>query len=209
MAVQFHTEGLRQPMLIGKDVAGNRIPGGPYVVWQAAALLMAPVAWNTADLWGHNLGPLGRVLGTGLATGALFWLLGRIDFAGRNPLWVLTGLITALALMLRPATGRMYGQPLRVRRHKNNNSAYPLILTTECRRPVAALPSDRTAPPDPASPPQQPSPDSTGTTADVGSATTPITHRTPEPRPTGSDQTRKTPLELFLAAAQPGKTKDL
>ena len=96
MAVQFHTDGLRQPMLIGKDPAGKKLPGGPYVVWQAAGLLIAPLMWNTAHWWGPTLGPLGRVILIIAATLTACWALGRLDFAGRNPLWALAGIIGAL-----------------------------------------------------------------------------------------------------------------
>ena len=33
--IRWHTEGRRQPVLIGKDASGRRIPGGPYVVLEA------------------------------------------------------------------------------------------------------------------------------------------------------------------------------
>lgn len=86
--VSWATKGRRQPILIGKDAGGRRIPGGPYTIYQgAAALIVAIVGWNTRYLWAANMPGIaflvflsGAALGTGYG-------IGRIDFSARNPIW--------------------------------------------------------------------------------------------------------------------------
>ena len=44
----WYTKGRRLPTLIGKDVSGKRIPGGPYTGLQAVTVLVVPtLGWTT------------------------------------------------------------------------------------------------------------------------------------------------------------------
>lgn len=82
--VRYHTEGRRQPMLIGKDSAGHKIWGGPYTVYQLLGLLLVPLLVSTRSIWGPDLTPLAAgVTIAGLAALSV-WGLGLLDFT-RNP----------------------------------------------------------------------------------------------------------------------------
>lgn len=127
--VRWHTEGRRQPVLVGKDASGRRIPGGPYVVWQLAALPLAPVLWHFRAAWAGGHSSLGALVLTGAVTAAVFIAIGRVDFAGRNPLLVLSGATAGLLGAHRAPRGRLGGTALR--------SAAP--ARPRRRRPAPAL----------------------------------------------------------------------
>ena len=187
MAVQFHTEGLRQPMLIGKDPAGKKLPGGPYVVWQAAGLLVAPLMWNTADWWAIGFGPLSRVMLIVAATAGAFWALGRLDFAGRNPVWALTGLLGALHHSATGA-GRLRGRGTTRRPTVHNGAQAPAV--------IIGAPAPTTDPDPDGAARARPQ------TAAVVSDSAPASDTTAEPITTGpAPSRRRSPLEAFLAAA--------
>lgn len=122
---RFHTEGRRQPLLIGKDASGRKIPGGPYVIWQALALLVPPLMWNTQWLWAGDIGPLPVVICILAVTLAVFYLLGRIDFGRRNPVWFVWALLTAWGGAVR-AQSRIGGHPVELRHRQRR--VEPLLV---------------------------------------------------------------------------------
>lgn len=109
MAWQFYTKGRRVPTLIGKDSSGRRIWGGPYTALQVLAAPAIPVlAWNTQGLWAGSLSLFGTVVAIAFITVAGVKLLGHVDFAARNPLYVMYGYLKQTA-DLAPA-GRCAGR---------------------------------------------------------------------------------------------------
>jgi hypothetical protein len=65
MAWNWYTKGRRIPTLIGKDVSGRRIPGGPYTGLQAVTAAAVPaLLWSTRSLWAADMA-------TGPAAGTL------------------------------------------------------------------------------------------------------------------------------------------
>ena len=111
--VRWHTEGRRQPVLVGKDASGRRIPGGPYVVWQLAALPLAPLLWHFRVAWAGGHSSFGALILTGAITAVVFVAIGRVDYAGRNPLLVLSGAIAGLVGAHSAPRGRLGGSVLR------------------------------------------------------------------------------------------------
>lgn len=110
---RWHTEGRRQPVLIGKDASGRRIPGGPYVVWQLAAIPLFPILWHFRAVWAGGHSSFGTLVLTLAVTASVFIAIGRVDFAGRNPLLVLAGASAALLIAHSAARGRLGGVALR------------------------------------------------------------------------------------------------
>ncbi|SKF61629.1 Uncharacterised protein [Mycobacteroides abscessus subsp. abscessus] len=106
-AVRWHTEGRRQPQIIGRDSAGKKIPGGPYTIYQVAGLAMLPLLGSTQQWWGAGLSPLVCWLVIIPSVTALsVWLLGMPDFS-RNPLLAVGPTATLMAtslLLARPRT---------------------------------------------------------------------------------------------------------
>ncbi|MBF6949346.1 hypothetical protein, partial [Acinetobacter baumannii] len=111
--VRWHTEGRRQPVLVGKDASGRRIPGGPYVVWQLAALPLAPLLWHFRVAWAGGHSSFGALILTGAITAVAFVSIGRVDYAGRNPLLVLSGAVAGLVGAHSAPRGRLGGSVLR------------------------------------------------------------------------------------------------
>lgn len=160
-SVRFYTEGRRQPVLVGKDASGKRIPGGPYIVWQGAGLLLAPILWATQDLWGRGWGPLPRVLTIACLCALAFWLIGRVPFGRRNPLWLAKAV--GGALWSAPKVLQVGGRALSVEAPKK---VQPLLIEhTRATTSDAAFASmqrlltptdDGTVEADPGRPPQTP-----------------------------------------------------
>lgn len=113
ITTRWHTEGRRQPVLIGKDASGRRIPGGPYVVWQLAAIPLFPTLWHFRAAWAGGHSSFGTLVLTLAVTASVFIAIGRVDFAGRNPLLVLAGASAALLVAHSAARGRLGGVALR------------------------------------------------------------------------------------------------
>lgn len=113
VVVRYHTAGRRQPMLIGKDAAGRRLPGGPYTVYQVLAVAaVAAVLWNTRPIWAAGLTALSALLVIGAAAIGAGFLTGRLDFSGRNPFWILLSLLGALRALAGARPGRVGGRSL-------------------------------------------------------------------------------------------------
>lgn len=111
MAWQFYTKGRRVPTLIGKDSAGRRIPGGPYTGLQFLAMPGIPaLLWYTRGLWAGSMSILGSLALAALLTFGGVKLLGLVDFAARNPLYVIYGYLKQVK-DLAPA-GRCAGRKL-------------------------------------------------------------------------------------------------
>ena len=195
--VRWHTEGRRQPTLIGKDAAGRKIPGGPYIVWQLLALPVAPLMWSTRYSWAGDLSGLAMLVVTGATTGGVFYLIGRLDFAGRNPLLAVGALTAAVLLAMTARSGRLGGtrvrNPTRPRRrnrpapawHPHTTSAQPSTDTTMPTSVQPAAAPASTAP----------------TPTDPSSSTAPATYRPQPAAPAAEPPTRMSPLEAFIAAA--------
>lgn len=118
----WYTKGRRLPTLIGKDVSGNRIPGGPYTGLQAVTVLVVPsVAWWSRGLWAADMAGL-MMLGTiVLVAVAAVKLVGKADFASRNPLLLLR---SYLREMVRPAGGLLGGKKVaEARPHRVRDTA--------------------------------------------------------------------------------------
>ena len=111
--VKYHTAGRRQPMLIGKDAAGRRLPGGPYTVYQLIAVAaVATTMWQTRTLWATEMTGLSSLLVIGAAAIGAGFLTGRLDFSGRNPLWTLLALLEAVPVLVSARPGTVGGRPL-------------------------------------------------------------------------------------------------
>ena len=62
MAWNWYTKGRRIPTLIGKDVSGRRIPGGPYTGLQAVTAAAVPaLLWSTRSLWAADMAGLAMI----------------------------------------------------------------------------------------------------------------------------------------------------
>jgi hypothetical protein len=104
---RWYTKARRFPALIGKDASGRRIPGGPYTVLQVVAVPVAAVLlWNTQGLWGSTMSGLARVIIVIAGTLGAVKLLGKVDFASRNPIY----LTSAYALQAFGSLGGRLGQ---------------------------------------------------------------------------------------------------
>ena len=138
--VRWHTEGRRQPVLVGKDASGRRIPGGPYVVWQLAALPLAPLLWHFRVAWAGGHSSFGALILTGAITAVAFVAIGRVDYAGRNPLLVLSGAVAGLVGAHSAPRGRL-GDPCCA-------TGRPLTSTSGQHQPCTAIrPGQGRAPP--------------------------------------------------------------
>ncbi|WP_394276235.1 hypothetical protein [Luteococcus sp.] len=119
----WHTEGRRQPAVLGKDPAGKPIPGGPYTSYQVgAAALVGGLLFVTRPLWGSALGfDVIRELG---AIVIAVWFVNRaavkIDYTNVSLIWDLVGGIKCLSLHL--------------------SSEHPMVTTTG-RAPRSVKPS--------------------------------------------------------------------
>lgn len=112
--VRYHTAGRRQPQLIGKDPSGVPIWGGPYTLYQVAGLVTIPVMWKTRGLWAGQVSGVAVIAVIGMTTAAIIWLLGRIDFSGRNVIYATAALLAAWARTLRPAPRHAHGRGIHV-----------------------------------------------------------------------------------------------
>lgn len=185
--VRYHTAGRRQPMLIGKDASGRRLPGGPYTVYQIlAVVIVATTMWQTTAIWAPRMTSLSTLLVIGAATLGAGLLTGRVDFSGRNPLWILLSLLTATPALTSTHPGRLRGRPL--------PGSKPRQVRTLATTSRTTAPLDHPAEP-PASQP-----------AVLPPAAAPVLTLAPAPsrvsvQPSELMADRLTPLEAFLAAA--------
>ena len=128
---RWYTKARRFPALIGKDASGRRIPGGPYTVLQVIAVpVAAALLWNTQGLWGATMSGLARVIIVVAGTLGAVKLLGKVDFASRNPIY----LTTAYALQAFGSLGGHLGQtwvrPQRLSRVRSSIAIATSIATT-------------------------------------------------------------------------------
>ena len=200
--VRWHTEGRRQPTLIGKDASGRKIPGGPYIVWQLLALPVAPLMWSTRYSWAGGLSGLAMLVIIAATTAAAFYLIGRLDFAGRNPILALGALAVAVLLATTARSGKLGRSRVRRIRPPRNRRAQPAPAwhtdPAESRAAAAEdIPSSvqpvTTAAGAAAATVDQPNHQSTQST---GSSVTPTSAAQ-----TADQPTRMSPLEAFMAAA--------
>lgn len=202
--VRWHTEGRRQPVLIGKDASGRRIPGGPYVVWQLAALPLAPLLWHFRVAWAGGHSSFGALILTGAITALVFVAIGRVDYAGRNPLLVLSGAIAGLVGAHSAPRGRLGGAVLRspAGRSRRRRPAPALYSHQVDHGPTAAAqPEVRAEPaasvqPAPRLPSTRPSP--------AGLTTNHSTSDSTSGSALQAQPARMSPLESFLSAAGKG-----
>lgn len=110
MAWSWYTKGRRIPTLIGKDVSGRRIPGGPYTGLQAVTAAAVPaVLWWTRGLWAAELAGLAMFAVLVGVTVAAVKMVGKVDFASRNPMLLLGGYLRQTG---RPMNGTLAGRKL-------------------------------------------------------------------------------------------------
>lgn len=110
--VKWYTHVRRFPQLIGKTHNGTSLWGGPYTLTQiliGAGVLI--IGGKTHSWWGRSGLVVDALLLIGIAYGAVV-LAGRIPIGARNPLSVVTGLVTAFS---RPRFGTVAGSPIRLR----------------------------------------------------------------------------------------------
>lgn len=109
---RFYTRTRRFPKFIGKFTDGTKIPGGPYTLFQGAALaIVAVIGFVSRPLWsfGSVIVEFGLVIL--LAWGASF-LAGLLPIQRRNLLSVAVSLYSAVS---KPASGRIHGHTVQVR----------------------------------------------------------------------------------------------
>lgn len=110
MAWNWYTKGRRIPTLIGKDVSGRRIPGGPYTGFQAVTAGVVPaVLWSTRGFWAANLAGLAMITVIACLTVGAVKLVGKVDFASRNPLLLFGSYLRQTG---RPMSGTLAGRKL-------------------------------------------------------------------------------------------------
>ncbi len=90
----WHTEGRRQPGVLGKDPAGHPLPGGPYTDYQGIGGLLVAVAMTlTAKLW-VPIFDLDIIRAVGAVLIAVFFTVraaAKIDYTNIALLWGLLG----------------------------------------------------------------------------------------------------------------------
>ena len=185
--VRYHTAGRRQPMLIGKDASGRRLPGGPYTIYQVVAVVVVATGmWHTTSLWATQMTAISALLIIGAAAVAAGFLIGRLDFSGRNPLLILLSLLAVTPILISGHPGRISGRTL------------PANPSRRVRAPVTAHRG-----------PAQQNPRSVADPLLAGPAATPagrpdlslVTSPKASVQPPVGAVARLTPLEAFLAAA--------
>ena len=67
----------------------------------------------TRRAWAAGLSPLATVLTVAAVAATAGWLLGRLDFAGRNPLWIARSLLGAVPALIARTPGTLAGRPLK------------------------------------------------------------------------------------------------
>lgn len=78
--VSWHTEARQQPRIIGKDISGKKIPGGPYTVYQIAGLAVLPIGLFTKPLWGADVPTIAVLIMLIGITAAAVWTIGLVDW---------------------------------------------------------------------------------------------------------------------------------
>src|SRR3954465_878622 len=109
--VRYHTAARRQPQLIGKDPSGVPIWGAPYTLYQLAGLATIPIMWKTRPIWAGQLSGIAAVAVIAMSTAAVVWLLGRIDFSGRNVIYAGGALLNAWVQTTRRGPHLRRGRP--------------------------------------------------------------------------------------------------
>lgn len=187
MDVKWHTEGRRQPILVGKDASGRRIPGGPYVVWQGLALPIAPLLWGNRDMWAGDLSGLAVLVVVAAVTATAFWLIGQIDWSGRNPIVAVPAAAAALT-RVRPSGARLNRRPIRRRRPVRRLPRHTIWHTQTSHR----FDDDTLTLPDPIDLPPTPAEEPVDLT---------LPSLQPVPAAPADPPVRMSPLEQFLSAA--------
>lgn len=99
----WHTEGRRQPAVLGKDPSGKRLPGGPYTGFQAgAAALVSFLLYFTKGIWGllvdnNPIYQLGVLL---IPSYFALRAAAKLDYTNISLVWQLFGGIKAAARSL-------------------------------------------------------------------------------------------------------------
>lgn len=175
--IRWATKGRRQPTLIGRDSSGKKIWGGPYTIYQGVTLLIVGGGgWHTRHIWAANMpGPSLLLLLAAATAGAVF-LVGRIDFSARNPVWWVAGLLHCVRVVITvSATHSIGGTSRHVK--KPYTVRCQAITTVE---PVPRVP-----------------PETDGTTADT-TTTTPVGH-TGSPAVTAENTTETANIAAGIA----------
>ena len=214
MAWNWYTKGRRIPTLIGKDVSGRRIPGGPYTGLQAVTAAAVPaLLWSTRSLWAADMAGLAMIaVLIGLTVGAVK-LVGKVDFASRNPLLMLAGYLRQIT---GPAAGTLAGRKLAELKPHRVACAIEVTHASLDDLPAADLPATEqtplvTATPDAAVPSGLPAAavDEAETTV-AEAVATPSARPSNQPAPVAvslrpaaplAPDRRRTGLEAFLAGA--------
>lgn len=143
----FATEGRRQPTLIGKDVSGRRLPGGPYTLWQGVAAVVVLVsAWSGRGLWAGESSPIAVALSCAVLGGLAGFVAGFIDPSKRNIGLQLTGWVPAFCRAVRPNGAALPRGVPRPRR----TAPSPAVHVISLPGPVTTAPMTPLAAPTPA-----------------------------------------------------------
>lgn len=225
MAWSWYTKGRRIPTLIGKDVSGRRIPGGPYTGLQAVTAAAVPaLLWSTRGLWAADMAGLAMFAVLVGVTAAAVKVIGKVDFASRNPLLLLGGYLRQTG---RPAAGTLAGRKLaEPKPHRATGTVNVAQLLTmpeppDLAEPVAdvlvssaasgtpthlAEPATTAAPAETTAMPHQPPPmTDDGAACDGGAAFGKVAAALRPASPLAPDR-RRTGLEAFLAGAAATRT---
>ncbi|GEM_PF-370997 len=157
-AIRWHTEARQQPRLIGKDVSGKKIPGGPYTVYQVAGLAVLPIGLWTKPLWGPAVPSLGALMMLVGTTVVAVWAIGLIDWTW-SPINTVGGWVHGAAHALNSPAGTLTSRSNRVQvlraapsaRQPASTIGYPLPPA-----PTTKEDSHDMTPPPPCEPPADP-----------------------------------------------------
>lgn len=195
--VRFHTAGRKQPILLGKDSSGNRLPGGPYTVPQLVAVMVTAVVLIVSrQVWAAGQSGLFFAIVTAALCVAVGVIVGRHDFAGQNPFIIGLGVGRAWGEGMGAPAGHVGTTTLK-RSDRKSPSRHRWIMHTATGEAASEVPDapqhSEEAPPLPVSPhPTEPNQHLIRTPP-----------RAPNP-PVSSARTNRpaTSLEQFLAAAE-------
>lgn len=153
--VRFHTAGRKQPILLGKDSSGNKLPGGPYSVPQLVAVLATAVLLiATRQIWAAGQSGLAFAIITVVLCCLAGFAVGRHDFAGRNPFVIGLGVGRAWSGGVGAPEGHVGTRSLK-RTDRKPLSRRRWVMHTAIGQTMpeeAATPQPSPAPPQPVSP---------------------------------------------------------
>ena len=150
-----------------------------------AVAAVATAMWKTRALWAAEMTGLSSLLVIGAAAVGAGFVTGRLDFSGRNPLWILWSLLAAAPVLISARPGQLAGRSLSASKPQKVRA-----LAVAGRGPAEASIQPSAAVAEPTPPP--------------AAKPTPAPALGPPPQVSVQPHLpaeRLTPLEAFLAAA--------